>query len=685
MKSNLLEQEVRYLKGVGPKKAMLFQKMGITHVGDLLAFFPHRHEDRANFKTIESVSPGEFVTLQGQVVKARIRPLRSMSLFEVIISDGTSSIAAVWFNQPFLKKIFKEGQHVVLSGVVEYYRGLQIKTPEYEFIEDDEDETIHTGRIVPIYPLKEGLRQKNIRSIMFALVAEVRGCLQEYMPDVIMEKYDFIDVDTALQNIHFPESLGLLEHAKRRIVYEEFLCFQLGIAKRFKDNQKATNVFKVANVAEGVRSLCASLPFELTGDQEKVIGEIVEDLNAESPMNRLLQGDVGSGKTLVACTAMRCVIAAGYQVAFLIPTEILVDQHCATLQQFLEPFNIRIGALTGSTGKKDRKSIIERMQQGELDIVIGTHALLEEDVTFKNLGLVVIDEQHKFGVKQRANLLNNEHRPHLLVMTATPIPRTLGLTVYGDLKISVIREMPKGRKPIRTYWVGRLKEKDMFDFLKKRIVQGEQIYFLFPLVEETEKLDLKAATKEYDRLRQTVFKGMSVGLIHGRLKRDEKEDIMRRFKHGEIKILVATTVIEVGIDNPNATCMVIEHAERFGLSQLHQLRGRVGRGAQESYCFLVGDPKTDDGRQRLTVMTKTTDGFVIAEEDLKLRGPGDFLGTRQSGVPLFFLANIMTDQKILEAARRDAFYLLEHFPDSDLRSKMLFNRENSLELSDINN
>jgi ATP-dependent DNA helicase RecG len=685
MVSPLLAKEIRYLKGVGPKKAELFEKLGITRVRELIMFFPRRHEDRANFKTIDSVKPGEFITVQGKVLGCKNRYLKGISICEAVIDDDTSSIRAVWFNQPYLAKVFKTGQKVVLSGTVEYYRGLQMKSPEFEFIVDDQDATIHTGRIAPIYPLKEGLHQKNIRKIMFHLLAELQDSINEYLPESIMKKYDFVDADTALQNIHFPGSMELLEEARKRIVYEEFLFFQLKVAEQFEKNKQERNYFKVQADMNDLQKFADTLPFPLTDDQCSVIAEITEDLKSDWPMNRLVQGDVGSGKTLVACAAMRFAVGAGYQVAFLIPTEILADQHYTTLNTFLASFNIRIRVLTGSTAKKERKVVLDDLREGKIDVLIGTHALLESDVAFKKLGLVVIDEQHKFGVMQRANLIKSKKRPHLLVMTATPIPRTLSLTLYGDLKISVIRHMPHGRKPIRTYWVARSKVKDMFDFLKKRIATGEQVYFLFPLVEETEKLDLKAATEEYERLRKDVFKGINVGLIHGRLKREEKEAIMQSFKAGEIKVLVATTVIEVGIDNPHATCMVIEHAERFGLSQLHQLRGRVGRGTQASYCFLIGDPKTEEGQKRLTVMTQTQDGFVISEEDLKLRGPGDFLGTRQSGLPLFCLADILKDQRILEAAREDAFSLREHFPENDLRSKMLFNRENKSELSDINN
>lgn len=684
MHGDVLKNDIRYLKGFGPKRAGLLHTFGIYTVADMLTYFPLRYEDRAHFKKIADVRADEFVTITGRIIDCHVRPVQRIKICEAIVSDGTGSITAVWFNQPFLKNTLTRGAEIVLSGETEYYRGLQIKSPEYELTGDSDDETIHTGRIVPIYPLHEGLRQKSLRTTMFSLVTACADSVREYLPQDIIKRYDFLSIAETIRNAHFPETVALAERARTRIVYEEFLRFELGIAAQCKQYETYANHFRITDMAEIRNMFERELPFKLTHDQRAVLDDIATDYAGVSPMNRLVQGDVGSGKTLVACCALWCMVAHKHQTVFLIPTEILAEQHYQTIMQTLTAFDVTVAFLTGSTKKKDRAQILKGVASGEVDILIGTHALLEDDIAFHSLGLVVIDEQHKFGVMQRAKLLKQKKRPHLLVMTATPIPRTLGLTVYGDLTISCIRTMPKGRQAIRTYWISQQKREDMFVFLKKKIAAGEQVYFLFPLVEETEKMDLKAATEEYELLRKHEFAGMSVGLIHGRLKAVEKDTIMRQFKEGEIQVLVSTTVIEVGIDNPNATCMVIEHAERFGLSQLHQLRGRVGRGSKESFCFLLGTPKTEDGKKRLSIMTKTTDGFVIAEEDLKIRGVGDFLGTRQSGMPVFLIADIVAHDKILDAARHDAFTLSKQ-GDFSLRENIFFTRAEHIHAEYINN
>ena len=674
-----LTNDIRYVKGIGPKRAEIFNKLGVLTVKDLLCYFPRRYEDRRHFKTMDSVRNDEYVTVRGTVIDIAARTVKKMMLVEALISDSTASIKAVWFNQPYLLRTIEKGVTIVMSGKTEYYRGLQIRAPEYEILNDPDDDTIHTNRITPLYPLTEGLYQKSVRKVMYQLmVNDWHAGLTDYLPAPIRERYRFPGINETLRAIHFPDEFDMLERARARIVYEEFLFFEIAVVTRFKTNELYANHFPVRDTDGCKNGFTARLPFRLTDDQLRVIDDIFSDLSSAHAMNRLLQGDVGAGKTVVASAALYAMVKNGFQGAFLVPTEILAEQHYRTVRAFLEPYGIRTGILTGSATKAERKNILAAVAQGDVDILIGTHALLEERVVFRSLGLVVIDEQHKFGVMQRAQLIQQRERPHLLVMTATPIPRTLGLTLYGDLTISAIRSLPKGRKEIKTYWIDEAKRNDLYTFLKKKVAAGEQVYILFPLVEETEKSDLKAAVAEYERLCDTVFPAGRVGLVHGRLKKEEKDAAMNRFISGETAVLVTTTVVEVGIDNPNATCMVIEHAERFGLSQLHQLRGRVGRGTAESFCFLLGKPKTEEGKKRLEIMTRTHDGFLIAEEDLRLRGPGDFLGTRQSGLPQFLLANIVDDQEILVAARDDAFLCIKDGTAAQLCDTIFFTRKNSI-------
>jgi ATP-dependent DNA helicase RecG len=662
--------ELRYIKGVGPKRALVFQKIGIHSVRDLIYLFPRRYEDRSHFASLNNFPLNEPITCRGEVLDVKFKPIRGMPLVEVLIGDDTGTLSAVWFNQPYLKKLFVAGQQVILYGKVEFYqKHLQMSNPEFEIVESAEAESIHTGRITPIYPLTEGLFQRSLRTTLREAIEHHLGdAITDALPSELRSELDLMPLDQALREMHLPSYFEELEKARRRIVFDEFFSFELQLFLKVKAirTQHQAHAFKID--PELSAEFKRSLPFELTKSQEKAIRDLEKDLGQTIPMNRLLQGDVGSGKTVVAAFAFLAAQRAGLQSAFLIPTEILAEQHFRTLLKFLEPVGIRPELLTKSTESGKRARLIAELKQGKIPVVVGTHALLQEDVRFRDLGLLVVDEQHKFGVHQRNQLLQKKPRPHQLVMTATPIPRTLALTVYADLDISVMKELPQGRQPIKTYWITRKKQPEIFDHMALRIQKGEQAYIVFPLIEETEKKDLLAAKKEFERLRKTVFKKFRMGLVHGKLERPEREAIMRAFSRKEIDILVATSVIEVGVDQPNATMMIIENAERFGLAQLHQLRGRIGRGTLESECFLFGEPTTDEGKMRLRLLTKISDGFLIADEDLKLRGQGDLWGTRQSGEPLFRVAHPITDEAVLLLARQEAQKLIAEIP-GDLSQK----------------
>lgn len=648
--------ELRYIKGVGPKRSLIFQKIGIRSVRDLFYLFPRRYEDRSHFAPLNHYPMHEPFTCRGEVVDVKFKPIRGMPLVEILIGDDSGTLSAVWFNQPYLKKLFQCGQQIILYGKVELYqKRLQMSNPEFEIVESLEAESIHTGRITPIYPLTEGLFQRSLRSTLKeAIDHHLDGAVTDALPPGLRSELDLMPLDRALREMHLPASFEELAKARRRIVFDEFFSFELQLFLKVRAirTQHQAPAFKIA--PDLIAEFRRSLPFELTKSQEQAILDLMKDLGQTVPMNRLLQGDVGSGKTVVAAFAFFAAHRSGLQSAFLIPTEILAEQHFRTLLKFLEPLGIRPELLTKSTEADKRARLIAELKQGKIPVVVGTHALLQDDVRFKDLGLLVVDEQHKFGVHQRNRLLQKTPRPHQLVMTATPIPRTLALTVYADLDISVMKEMPKGRQPIKTYWITRKKQPEIFEHMASRIQKGEQAYIVFPLIEETEKKDLLAAKKEFERLRKTAFKKFRMGLVHGKLDRPEREAIMRAFSRREIDILVATSVIEVGVDQPNATMMIIENAERFGLAQLHQLRGRIGRGVLESECFLFGEPTTDEGKMRLRLLTKLNDGFRIADEDLKLRGQGDLWGTRQSGEPLFRVAHPVTDEAVLLQARQEA-------------------------------
>lgn len=669
MEQNDLDREIQFVKGVGPERARMFAKLGITNVASLLYYFPREWVDRSNIKPIIKVKPGDLETVSGTVISSETRQVRgSLKITSVTIKDNTGFITGTWFNQPFMEKLLKKGLNVIFHGRVEAYRGmLQIGSPEYELAEDGEGEaaeTINVNRIVPIYPLTEKLSQKQFRKIIKYCVDNYLESLKEYMPNEIKERYNLIDLKTAVYNAHYPEDFKTLEDSKRRIIFDEFFFMQLAFAVRRKKVRDEPGILfdKALKLYE---NFISKLPFKLTAAQHRVLGEIRSDLVSGKPMNRLVQGDVGSGKTIVALAACVMAVDNGCQAAIMAPTEILANQHMRNITALLLGTGIKAGLLLGGMKKKQREEILAGIKDGSLNIVIGTHALIQDDVIFKNLGFAVIDEQHRFGVMQRAALLRKGNSlPHSLIMTATPIPRTLSLSVYGDTDISVIDELPPGRKPIKTIVIESFQTNKLYSFLEERLAEKCQIYMVYPLVDESEKLDLKSAI-EMEKHLALRFKDYKTAIVHGQMKTEERDIAMAAFKNKEIDILVATTVIEVGIDIPDASVMVIEHAERFGLSQLHQLRGRVGRGSKQSYCVLVGDPRTEDGLKRLGIMEQTQDGFKISEADLEIRGPGEFMGTRQHGLPEFKMANIIRDRQILELAKEAAFSFISDNCDSN--------------------
>jgi ATP-dependent DNA helicase RecG len=676
---DLLATPLQYLKGVGPRRAADLQRAGLATLEDLLYRFPIRYEDRSRLAPIASLKPGHPASLVGRVLSCGLRSTRrpGFKIFEALVGDASGALRMIWLNQPFLRDVFAVGQQVVFYGQVEMRGagGLQMTNPQYEIIDDegsfdhsggpdapDYVETIHTGRIVPIYERTGAVTPKMQRRLVFEALRRLPANLPEHLPDEIRARLQLPTRAASLRATHFPaddvalEALNRFETpAQQRLIFEEAFLFQVGVHARRQSaeaERKPTPVQVDDRIRESARRV---LPFRLTGDQKQALKQIVDDLQRPSPMNRLLQGDVGSGKTIVALLAALVAMENGLQVAFMAPTEILAEQHFANISRLLQPSRFRVTLLTGSTPAVTRRERLAEIEAGSVHLVVGTHALVQGDVAFAALGLVVIDEQHRFGVLQRATLRSKGLHPDVLVMTATPIPRTLALTVYGDLDVSTIKELPAGRLPIKTTAKPESRREEVYAFARGEIDAGRQMYVIYPLVEESEKVDVKAATAMADTLARSVFPQYRVGLLHGRMKADGKDRIMRAFAAGELQILVATTVVEVGVDIANATVMLVEHAERFGLSQLHQLRGRVGRGACQSYCVLLYQaPLSDDSRERLRAMTDTTDGFVIAERDLRLRGPGDFFGTRQAGIPTFRLIDLVRDQTLLEVARQEA-------------------------------
>ena len=663
--------------------------MGLRTIEDLLYRFPIRYEDRGTFQTIAALRPGVTASVIGDVVGCGIRPTRRprFKIFELVVRDRTGALRAIWFNQPFLNDVFKPHQRVILYGKLELSsHGLQLQNPQYEVLPQaasdqadagdaplHDDDTLHTGRIVPIYEKTGTVTTKMQRVLVHHALAQLPDVLPDPLPADLRTRHHLVDRRTALGDAHFPPEQASLDElnafrspAQRRLIFEEFFLFQCGLVlrkRRASAEMKPRPVIITDEMRESARKV---LPFRLTGDQKKVIAEIVGDMKRPHPMNRLLQGDVGSGKTIVALMAALVAMENGFQVAFMAPTEILAEQHYINIRRLLESSRFRMALLTGTTPAKKRREMQAELAGGSLHLVVGTHALVEEPVEFRELGLAIIDEQHRFGVMQRAALRAKGMHPDILVMTATPIPRTLALTTYGDLDVSVMREMPPGRKPIKTIAKPESRRDEIYEFMRKELDLGRQAYVIYPLVEESAKVDLRAATEMADHLQQDVFPAYRVALLHGRMKPDDKDRVMHAFARGEFHILVSTTVVEVGVDVANASVMVVEHAERFGLSQLHQLRGRVGRAAHQSYCILLYQaPLSDAGRERLKALTDTTDGFEIAERDLALRGPGDFFGTRQSGMPTLRVGDLLRDHQLMEEARREAVAALDDADEAD--------------------
>lgn len=662
------DTDVMYMKGVGPKIAYKLNKLGIYTAQDLIMYFPKKHIDYSSRTLIKHLKEGENTTIFGYIKSvSAFNTKNKLSVVKVAVTDESGRLDLSFFqaksNRFMLERVkaqFPVNAGIMVSGTVKrssYDGKLTFDKPNYsimtgEFLED-KNANLNLARIVPIYTVCEDLSIKVLRRAIYNAVNMYKNEIENIVPDYIRQKYGILDKKIAVEQIHFPESIELLEQARFSLIFEELFLIQLKLVRLREQNSNNHNALALKIKEQGiVRKFIDNLPFELTGGQKKAVNEILNDLNSDIPMARLLQGDVGSGKTVVATIMLLAGVENGYQGALMAPTEILAQQHYNNLQQWLTPMGISVGLFLGSQGKKVREKFRTDLRNGQMNIAVGTHALIQEDVDFNNLGAIVVDEQHRFGVKQRNVLKKKSQNPQMLTMTATPIPRTLALTVHGDLDLTVIDELPKGRKPIKTSLV--TSHRGVYDLIKQEIEAGRQAYVVYPLIEESETLSAKAATIEAERLQNEVFPQFKIGLLHGKLKNDEKEQVMADFKEKKYDILVSTTVVEVGVDVPNATVMLIENAERFGLSQLHQLRGRVGRNDLQSYCILHTSTKSQETKERLNIMTQTNDGFVIAEKDLQLRGPGEFLGTRQSGLPDLIISDIVRDAKVLEMARNEA-------------------------------
>jgi ATP-dependent DNA helicase RecG len=674
-----LTTPLTYVKGIGPARAAMLEAKGLVTVEDLIGYVPFRYEDRSNMKTIAQLAPGEMATVIVEVRSTRMSGFkrRNLGLFEARFSDPSRAIlVGKWFHGGYLANVLAEGMKMALFGKVEFdsYSGeLTMLHPEFEVLSGDDEEgdaALHVGRLVPIYEAASKVTTKMLRVLMHRILESVPP-VEDFLPEFLRSRLKMPDRWTAIRQTHFPppdSDLRLLNNFRSpgqfRLIFEEFFWLECGVAlKRSKARTLPGIAFEINDrVREQVKAM---LPFKPTGAQKRVIQEIADDMKAARPMNRLLQGDVGSGKTIVAAEAAVIAIENGYQVAVLAPTEILAMQHGLYFKQILAKLGYVTVVLTGSATGREKGQLKKLIAEGLTHVIVGTHALLEKDVEFKKLGLAIVDEQHRFGVLQRFGLVQKGVHPDVLVMTATPIPRTLALTMYGDLDVSVIDELPPGRKPIITKHATDDRVEQVYSFIKRQVEEGRQAYVVYPVIEESETQAMKAAEKMHEHLSKEVFPDLTVGLMHGRLGADEKEAIMQRFKEGRIQILVSTTVIEVGVDVPNASIMVIEQAERFGLAQLHQLRGRVGRGAAQSYCMLVTEKLNDAARERIRTLVDSTDGFQISEMDLRLRGPGEFFGTRQSGLPSLRVANILRDTEILEIARREAVDFIARPPSED--------------------
>ena len=654
-----LQTPVQFLKGVGPRRAALLVRLGLRTARDVLFYFPRGYQDLTDLRPIGEIDEGLLVSVCGRVVEIDQHQGRRRHVLGVLLHDETGYLRATWFNQPWLREKFRAGQRVLFSGKASR-KGIawEMVHPRVEWLEDDEEVA---GRLLPLYSLTEGLTHGQVRRVVAGVLAGCGELLDEAFPPEYLAEHNLWPLRRALPQIHFPDDSECLAAARRRFVYQELFVLQLALAVRRRqqhDRQRAPALPPTAKVDARIRRL---FPFELTDDQRRAISQIGDDMARTLPMNRLLQGDVGSGKTVVAVYAMLLAVAHGYQAALMAPTEVLARQHATTLGRLLAASQVRIRQLTGSLKPAERQQVLAELARGEVDLVVGTHAIVQDEVRFARLGLVVIDEQHKFGVRQRATLRAAGVDPHYLVMTATPIPRTLTMTIFGDLDVSTLRELPPGRQQVHTYVSGADARPKWWDFFRRKLREGRQGYVITPLVETSEEIAAASLEQTYETLANGELEAFRLGLLHGRMNAAEKERVMLDFRSGEIQVLVATTVVEVGIDVPNATLMTIEAGERFGLSQLHQLRGRVSRGQHPGYCCVFADPQTDDARQRLEALAATTDGFQLAEVDFALRGPGDLFGTEQHGLPPFWMADLVADADVLVEARADA----QRFVDLD--------------------
>lgn len=671
---------INEIKGVGEKSAKALSTICVKTVYDILNYFPREYEFRGECKAVKDMINGEMASFIGEVYK--VYPYKKFSrnkgYAKIVFKSDNDYVTGVWFNQPYIYKTLQIGEKVFLYGKVEIFNGhVEMKDIQHHKLDGKSLKEIY-----PIYALNKSLTQNALRKVVQEALKFKTSEIIEFMPNKILKEYDLMDLDEAIENIHFPKNKDMLNKALKRLKFNELFILNLAILmvhNEFSNEEVGISV----GISKELVDLKNSLPFSLTNAQSKVVREVLNDMKGNNPMNRLVQGDVGSGKTMVAIIAMFNVVKMGYQAAMMAPTEILANQHFESITKTLEGFNVNIRLITGSTTKKQKNIILEEVQKGEIDILIGTHAIIEDNVEFKNLALVITDEQHRFGVRQRAKLVNKGKNPHVLVMTATPIPRTLAIFMYGDMDISIIDELPPGRQEIKTYYINSLKREASFGFIKKEIDKGRQCYIVCPLVEESEKLNLKSATEMVEELRNTHFKNYSLGLLHGKMKSKEKDSIMNEFKNGNIDVLVSTTVIEVGVNVPNASVMYIENAERFGLAQLHQLRGRVGRGEYSSHCILYSDAKNKESLERLKIMSSTTDGFVIAEKDMEIRGFGEFFGIRQHGIFQFKVADIFRDINLLKLTREIAKNTIENEKDN-IEYANLFGEVNKKYLEEAN-
>lgn len=680
-----VKNEVKYLKGVGPKKSQRLNRLDIETIKDLFYYFPREYEDRREVKKIEKLEDGEKTSIEVTLdaKPSMFKPNRKLSITKVMAKDDTGIVQIVWFNQPYVIKQLNNGDKIKLNGKVKK-SGMIIEIHNPIYVKDGE-KSDKVGKILPIYSLTEKLKNNEMIKIVDTALDDYLGYVYESLPKYVIDKYKLLDIQTAIRNIHFPTNRNAYVMSRNRLVFDELFTLQLGLLL-LKERSKNETEYIEFKKSEEVDDFIEELPFQLTNAQKKVMNEISKDMMSKKQMNRLVQGDVGSGKTIIAVIAMFKAFKSGYQSVMMAPTEILAQQHLESITELFEPLGIKCELLASSVTKKNKEKIMERLKAGEIDILIGTHALIEDYVEFKNLGLAITDEQHRFGVRQRAKLSSKGKSPDILIMTATPIPRTLALIVHGDLDVSIIDELPPGRKKIETHVRNDRNRDDIYDFTKSQIDEGRQIYIVCPLVEESETLNIKSATELYEDLSEGEFSDYRVSLLHGKMKPKEKDKIMIDFKNGKADILVSTTVIEVGVNIPNSSMMIIENSERFGLAQLHQLRGRIGRGEYQSFCILMNQGRGKVAKERMDIMEKTNDGFLISEKDLEIRGPGEFFGIRQHGLPELEITKLPRDMKILKAAQDTSFEILERDPKLELKEhnglkykvKEMFNNDNSM-------